>query len=110
LGYFSKKKIYFAGIKTLGNECPNEVRELIILLRQATIYMSKKRLQICVQISSAGGHRPLCCTFFLCELHSICFLHTRLSSLRRIVQRKLLFEPGQLFASVVTTEEGVDGA
>ena len=58
---------------------------------------------------SVGGHRPVCCTFFLCELHLICFLHTRLSSLRRIVQRKILFEPGQLFACVVTTEGEVGG-
>jgi hypothetical protein len=102
--------IYFAWIKTLGNECPNEMSELILLLRQATIHMSKRRLQICVQISSAGGHRLVCCTFFLCEPHLICFLHTRLSSLRRTVQRKVPFEPGQLFACVVTTEEEVDGA
>ena len=64
---------------------------------------------MCVDLS-VGGHRPVCCTFFLCELHSICFLHTRLSSLRRTVQRKVLFEPGQLFACVVTKEEEVDGA
>ena len=64
---------------------------------------------MCVDLS-VGGHRPVCCTFFLCELHSICFLHTRLSSLRRTVQRKVLFEPGQLFACVVTKEEGVDEA
>ena len=110
LGHFSKKQIYFTWIKTLGNKCLNEVSELILLLRQATIPMSKRRLQICVQISSAGGRRPVCCTFFLCEPHLICFLHTRLSSLRRTVQRKVLFEPGQLFACVVTKEEVVDGA
>ena len=38
LGHFSKNKIYFAGIKTLGNKCPNEVSELISLQRQATIH------------------------------------------------------------------------
>jgi hypothetical protein len=38
LGTFLQEKNYFAGIKTLGNKCPNEVSELISLLRQATIH------------------------------------------------------------------------
>ena len=34
-----RKKIYFVGIKTLCNKCPNEVSESISLLRQATIHV-----------------------------------------------------------------------